>query len=124
MKRTTVGKMQPGLAISSAVIVDKTMYLAGQVGVDEKGVLAGPDIRSQTAQALKNIAALLKEAGTSKDKVDTVTVYLIDRADFTGMNEVYTEFFTYNAPPGRTTVIVSALVRPEHRVEISSIAHL
>ena len=61
------------------------------------------DVKAQTEQVLKNIAAVLKASGSSLDKVVKSTVYLRSVADFAAMNEIYAKYFT-SVPPARTTV--------------------
>lgn len=112
----------PVAAYSQAIMMDNTVYLAGQGGFDvATGELVGDDVRDQTRQTLINLAHVLEAAGGSLDDVVTVRVYINEHAEFGGMNEVYGEFFT--APfPARTTV--SAGLGPGMKVEIDAIAVL
>jgi len=123
MKRTVIGQTLPGLPISPIVRVGEFLFVAGQVGTNATGVVIGPDIESQTRQSLINLRDALAQAGSDLTKVDSITVYLVRREYFSGMNHVYREFFTGDYPV-RTTVIVAALVASENIVEISVIAHV
>jgi len=79
------------------------------------------DIQTHTRHALDEIEKELIKAGSSMDKVLKVTVYLIDKGDFEGMNSVYRGRFG-EAPPARTTVIVQALSGLT-KVEIDCLAY-
>ena len=86
------------------------------------GEFAGPDIRTQTRQSLKNIAAILAAAGSGMDRVVKTTVLLKDIGDFAAMNEVYAEAFT--APyPARAAFEAAALPKGA-LVEIECVAAL
>ncbi|HET6372221.1 MAG TPA: Rid family detoxifying hydrolase [Candidatus Polarisedimenticolia bacterium] len=100
-----------------ALVAGKLVWASGQVGIDPaSGEVIQGGIGEETRQALRNLAAVMAEAGTSLDHALKATVYLTDMEDFAAMNEVYKEFFT-GVPPARTTVAVKALPRGA-RVEI------
>jgi len=106
---------------SQAVVVPPLVFTAGQIAiVPATGALAGDDIRTQTRQALENVSAILRAAGTSLDRVVKTTVFVKDMGEFQAMNEVYAEFFP-SSPPARSTVEVARLPR-DVRVEIEAIA--
>lgn len=106
---------------SQAVRINDWIFTAGQLGlVPETKEFAGPDIESQTRQALKNLRAILEEAGSCLRHVVKTTVFLQDMGEFPKMNAVYAEFFTEN-PPARSTVQVAALPLSA-RVEIEAVA--
>jgi len=97
------------------------VFTAGQLGlVPGTKEFAGPDIESQTRQALDNLKAILEAASSCLIHVVKTTVYLADMAEFPRMNAVYAEFFT-EAPPARSTVQAAALPLGG-RVEIEAIA--
>ena len=99
----------------------EVVYVSGQVPIDPTtGQLIDDDIRLQTALVLRNIAAILAEAGTGLDHVVKTTVYLKDFDDFGAMNEVYAQAFAHNAP-ARATIGVAALPLGA-RVEIEAVA--
>ena len=94
---------------SQAVRVGDFVFTAGQLGL-VPGIkdLAGPDIESQTRQALQNLDAILTASGSCLQHALKATVYLSDIGDFPVMNAVYAQFFS-EAPPARAAVQVAAL---------------
>jgi len=108
------GPFSPGL------VVDGWVYLAGQGGFDPETGELGPDIASQTAQTIENVAALLEEAGCTLKDVVSCLVHVTDADHFAELNRVYESCF--EAPrPVRTTVIAD-LVVPGMLVEITVVA--
>jgi 2-iminobutanoate/2-iminopropanoate deaminase len=94
---------------SQGIKANGFVFTAGQAGLDPAtGKLAGEDIVSQTQQVMRNLQAILEEAGSSMDKVVKTTVFVVDLADFKTVNEIYGSFFT-GEPPARSTVQVAAL---------------
>jgi 2-iminobutanoate/2-iminopropanoate deaminase len=115
---------KPAGPYSPAVTFARLVFVSGQGAVDPKtGELAGPDVGTQTEQVLKNIAAILKAAGSSLQQVLRCGVFLTDIRDFPKMNEVYERMFGNNRP-ARTTVTVSALPKPGLVVEIDAVAYI
>jgi 2-iminobutanoate/2-iminopropanoate deaminase len=84
------------------------------------GKITAKDAVGQTAQALKNIRAILTAAGLSAEHVVKTTIFLADMNDFAAVNEAYGEFF-HDDPPARSTVEVSKLPM-DAKVEIDAIA--
>jgi 2-iminobutanoate/2-iminopropanoate deaminase len=106
---------------SQGVIANGFLFTAGQVALDpEKGELVPGGITEQTTRALENLRAILKQAGSDFSQVVKTTVFLVDMADFTSMNEIYGKAFGRHRP-ARSTVAVAALPRGA-RVEIEVIA--
>lgn len=106
---------------SQAVRVGNFVFTAGQLGlVPGTKEFAGPDVESQTRQALENLKAILEAAGSSLRHVVKTTVFLQDLGEFARMNAVYGEYFP-EEPPARSTVQVAALPMGA-RVEIEAIA--
>ena len=100
---------------------NRVVYTAGQVGLDPaKGELVAGGVAEQTAQVMKNLAAVLRGAGLTLADVVKTTVFLVDMNDFQAMNEVYGKEFPVS-PPARTTVAVAGLPRGA-RVEIECVA--
>ena len=94
---------------SQAVKAGDTLYLSGQIGMNPAtGELVSADVKEQTAQALKNMKAVLAAAGATTDNVVKTTVFLTDMADFQAVNAVYAETFASDAP-ARSCVAVAAL---------------
>jgi 2-iminobutanoate/2-iminopropanoate deaminase len=112
-----------GAPYNQAIRLGELVFVAGQVGVDvATGELVGPTIEEQTEQILRNMAAILEEAGSSMDKLLKTTVFLADFSDFAGMNEVYARHVG-DRPPARSTIGVAELPIGA-RIEIEAIAHL
>jgi 2-iminobutanoate/2-iminopropanoate deaminase len=106
---------------SQAVRLGDLIYTAGQLGlVPGTKEFAGPDIGTQTRQALENLKAILKASGSSLRHVIKTTVFLQDIGEFVQMNEVYAEFFP-EEPPARSAVQVAALPLGG-RVEVEAVA--
>ena len=111
----------PNLPFSSAVIVDKMIYVAGQIGSDPAtGALVPGGIKAETAQALKNIDAVLHGVGSSLDHVVKCTAMLADIQEWPAMNEAYVPFFPHHLP-ARSAFAAAGLVRGA-RVEIECTA--
>ncbi|KAI9096115.1 Endoribonuclease L-PSP/chorismate mutase-like protein [Phlyctochytrium arcticum] len=105
---------------SQAVVANGFVYTAGQIPFDPKTMeCVGTDIKTQTAQSLKNLKAVLEAAGSSFDKTVKTTVFLQDMNDFAAMNEVYSEHFG-SARPARSAVQAARLPR-DVLVEIEAI---
>lgn len=105
---------------SQAILCDGILYTSGQLGMNPaNGELEGTDITAQAEQALKNLGAILKEAGTDYDNIVKTTCFLSDMADFAAFNAVYSKYIT-NAP-ARSCVAVKTLPK-NALVEIEAIA--
>jgi 2-iminobutanoate/2-iminopropanoate deaminase len=112
-----------GAPYNQAIRFGDLVFVAGQLGVAlDTGQLVGPSIEEQTDQALKNMAAILEAAGSSLDKLVKTTVFLVDLADFAGMNEVYARHVG-DRPPARSTIGIAQLP-VGGRVEIEAVAHV
>lgn len=112
---------QPIGPYSQAIESRGFLFLSGQIALDPvtKSIVGG-DITAQTERVLKNLEAVLWEAGSSLSRVVKTTVFLADLNDFAAMNEVYARYFPEN-PPARSTVECRRLPR-DARVEIDAIA--
>ncbi len=105
---------------SQAILANSTLYVSGQLGLDPKtGQFTGADTRAQTAQILKNLAAILAAGGMTTDDVVMAQIYLLDLADYALVNELYGAVF--KRPPARAVVQVTRLPR-DARIEITLIA--
>jgi 2-iminobutanoate/2-iminopropanoate deaminase len=99
----------PAGPYSQAVKVGDWIFVSGEKGIDPTtDQIVEGGIRAQTVQALKNVEAILKAAGSSLADVVRCVVYMSDTDDFAAMNEAYAEFFPKD-PPARSTVIVARL---------------
>jgi reactive intermediate/imine deaminase len=108
-----------------AVVVGEWVYCSGQLALDpdEAQMLGDGDIAAETRQVLKNLEAVLEEAGASRGDVVKATVYLTDMDEFSKMNQVYAAFFEGVVPPARATVQVAALPKGA-KVEIDFTARV
>jgi len=106
---------------SQAIKANGFVFVSGQVAIDPatQQVITG-DVAAQTERVMKNLAAILKAAGSGLEKVVRSTVFLTNIGDFGAMNEVYGKYFT-SEPPARATVEVSRLPK-DVAVEIDVIA--
>ena len=106
---------------SQAIRANGFVFVSGQVAIDpaNQQVISG-DVSAQTDRVLKNLAAILKAAGTGLEKVVRATVFLKNMGEFSAMNEVYGKYFS-SAPPARSTVEVARLPK-DVLVEIDVIA--
>jgi len=106
---------------SQAVRLGDLVFTSGQIPIDpQTGVFVEGGIAEQTEQVLRNLAEVLRAAGTGLEEVVKTTVFLADMNDFAAMNEVYARYFS-NEPPARSTVQAARLPR-DARVEIDVIA--
>ena len=93
---------------SQAILCGGMLYTSGQIALSpESGELVGTNIAEQTEQIMKNLSAVLAEAGTSFDNVVKTTCFLADIADFAVFNEVYGKYIT--SAPARSCVAVKSL---------------
>lgn len=104
-------------------VVGNFLFASGQVPLSpETGEVIGTSIQEQTKQVLKNISAILAEAGTDFDHVVKTTCFLSDMGDFVPFNEVYATAFKTDFP-ARSAVEVARLPK-DVKVEIEVIAYL
>lgn len=107
---------------SQAVQVGNTLYISGQVPINpESGKVDTTTIEEQTLQVMKNIEAILTEAGYSFEHVVKSTCLLSDMANFKAMNDVYAKYYPIN-PPARAAFAVKELPLGV-MVEIETIAY-
>ena len=106
---------------SPAVAVGNLVFVSGQAGRDPITGNIPADVEGQTEQALKNVEAILIEAGSGLAHVVRCGVFLVDMQEFPKMNAVYSRMFGGHRP-ARTTVEVSGLPGPGLKVEIDAIA--
>lgn len=107
---------------SQAVMVNDMLFISGQIPIDPAtGNIVSDDIRLQTEQVLRNLVAILKEAGFTVENVVKTTIFLKDMGKFADVNEVYKGFFKEGNYPARATVEVARLPK-DVLVEIEAIA--
>jgi len=112
-----------GAPYSQAIRHDQLVFVSGQLAIDpERNELVDGGIEEQTEQVLKNLQAILEEAGSSLDRLLKTTIFLADLGDFAAMNEVYAKHVG-ETPPARATIEVSALPQGA-KIEIEAVAHI
>ena len=93
---------------SQAIICGNMLYTSGQVPINPAtGNVETEGITDQATQVMKNLAAVLEEAGTKFENVVKTTCFLADMGDFAAFNAVYAQYFTSN--PARSCVAVKTL---------------
>ena len=107
----SITRLETGPRMSQAVIHNKTVYLAGQVGTP------GDSVAYQTRTILANIDRLLADAGSNKTHILAAQIWMADMAHFAEMNAVWDAWVPQGHTPARATG-ESALATPAHLVEI------
>ena len=109
MKKIHSGKAPKAVGpYSQGVVVNGLLYTSGQIALDPvSGDLVGATITEQAEQAMKNLVAVLEEAGTKPENVVKTLCFLTDMNDFAAFNEVYAKYFTEK--PARSCVGVQSL---------------
>ncbi len=108
---------------NQAIIANGMLFISGQIPIDPAtGDLISDSIESEAAQVMKNLQAILTEAGAAFTNVVKTTIFLSDMALFAQVNEVYGKYFGEDAP-ARETVAVKGLPKNVN-VELSMIAVL
>ena len=108
---------------SQAIIHNGIIYVSGQGGVDpQTNEIKLGTVEEEAELGLKNLQIILEEAGSSMDKVLTVTVYLLDMEEYTRFNEVYKKYFKKQRP-ARTCIQAGSLPF-NTRVEITATAYI
>ena len=106
---------------NQAVLAGNFLFVSGQVAINpENGELNMPNIEEETHQVMRNLKAVLLEAGLTFDNIVKSSIFLTDMGNFAEVNEIYGKYFTADFP-ARETVQVSALPKNVN-VEISVIA--
>ena len=112
---------KPPATYSQAVKAAGLVFVSGTAPHDPAtGQITGTTIQEQTRQCLTNIAAILEEAGSSLDKIVSVTVILADEDDFSGMNEEWLRWFASD-PPARQGAKLPVKI-PGLKISIAAIA--
>ncbi len=117
----TPNAAKPPPTYSQAIRAAGLIFVSGTAPHDPAtGAIVGSTVQEQTRQCLKNIAAILEAAGSSLDKVASVTIVLAEEADFPGMNEEWLKWFPAN-PPARQGAKLPVKI-PGLKVSIAAIA--
>lgn len=108
---------------SQATVHNGVVYCSGQIAlVPGTGEFVGEGVEEQAKQVMRNLEAVLDEAGSGFDKVLKCSIFLADMNDFSAVNEIYGSHFPEN-PPARETVAVKTLPK-NCKVEVSCIAYV
>lgn len=102
---------------SDAVAFNGLVFLSGHVAETTRG----QSVLAQTQDILAQIDETLAEAGTSKAKLISATIYLADIGGFDEMNQAWDQWVDRESPPARTTV-EARLAHPDLAVEITVVA--
>ena len=106
---------------SQAIRSNGTLYISGQIAIDQStGMLITDNIEEETHQVMRNLNAILGEAGLTFSDIVKCSIFIKDMDQFSAINEVYATYFSEN-PPARETVEVVRLPK-DVNVEISAIA--
>lgn len=105
---------------SQAIRIGSRLYISGQIGADPDSGLLPEDFSAQAHQVMKNLEAILTEAGFNFAGVVKSTIFLADLADFTMLNEIYGSYFS-GRRPARSCIQVAGLPKGA-KVEIELIA--
>ena len=125
MKKVITSKMAPAPIgpYNQAIQAGHTLYVSGQIALDPfSQLMVNQNIEMETNQVMKNLLAILEEAGADFSKVVKCSIFVKDLNNFATINKVYGEYFTSDFP-ARETVEVSRLPK-DANVEISCIAVL
>ncbi len=107
---------------SPATRVGNIVFVSGQVAMNENGNLVGEgNAGAQSEQCFKNVEAALSAAGATFDDVTKITCFLVNGGDYAAYADVRNKLFPENGPAS-STVIISALVKPDLLVEIEATA--
>ena len=107
---------------NQAIIHNGTLYASGQIAIDpENGALVTSDIEAETHQVMKNIGAILEEAGLSYEDIIKCSIFVSDINNYGRINDVYASYFDEATAPARELVEVANLPKLVN-VEISVIA--
>lgn len=109
MKKISTEKAPAAIGpYSQGVVVNNTLFSSGQIALDPAtGEIVGSTIEEQAEQVMKNLGAILEEAGSSYEKTIKTVCLLADMGDFGAFNEVYGKYFTEK--PARSCVAVKEL---------------
>lgn len=107
---------------NQAVLSGNTLYTSGQIAFNpETGALVLDDIKTETAQVMQNLKAVLEAANMTFEQVIKTSIFISNMDDFTQINEIYGSYFNDDTAPARETVQVARLPK-DVNVEISMIA--
>ena len=119
---TTLKAPAPIGSYNQAIMVNDTLYLSGQIGLDPRSMkVVNGGVKEETKQVMKNLKAVLEAADMTFDNVIKSSIFLINMSDFGRVNEIYGSYFSDETAPARETIAVKTLPK-NVRVEISMLA--
>lgn len=119
---TTTNAPVPIGPYNQAILSGNTLYTSGQIAFNpETGLLVLDDIKTETAQVMQNLKAVLEAASMTFEHVIKTSIFISNMDDFALINEVYGSYFNDDTAPARETVQVARLPK-DVNVEISMIA--
>ena len=108
---------------SQAVIASNYIFCSGQIALNAvSGLIVPGGIIAQTRQVLENLKTILSASGVELNRVVKTEIYLTNMANFSAVNEIYSEYFNSEPLPARVTVEVSKLPK-DSLLEISCVAY-
>jgi reactive intermediate/imine deaminase len=112
-----------GYSHVAEVLNGRTVYLSGQVALDQAGNLVGPDdLYTQTRQVFNNLKAALEAVGTDFNSVVKLTFFLLDFSQISIVREIRDQFVNTQNPPASSAVEVRRLFRDDVLIEVEAIA--
>jgi enamine deaminase RidA (YjgF/YER057c/UK114 family) len=115
----------PGYTHVVEITQGRTIFIAGQVALDQSGRLVGPqDFRAQTQQVFENLKAALAAVGTDFTHVVKLNMYVVDISQLPVLREVRDHYVNTHHPPASTLVEVRKLAREDFLIEVEAVAHV
>ncbi|GCE29131.1 enamine deaminase RidA [Dictyobacter alpinus] len=115
----------PGYSHVVEVTRGRTIYIAGQIALNQVGAIVGmQDFRAQTQQVFENLKAALAAVDANFSHVVKLNIYVVDISQVLILREVRDHYVNTANPPASTLVEVRKLAREEFLIEIEAIAHL
>jgi len=119
---TTLAK-PTGYSHAVIAIGGRTIYVAGQVALDQSGNIVGKDdFRAQTTQVFENLKKALEAAGATFKNVVKLNYYVVDMKQIQTLREIRNTYVNTAEPPASTLVEVKRLAREEFLIEVEAIA--
>lgn len=115
----------PGYTHVVEITQGRTVFIAGQVALDQSGKIVGPqDFQAQTQQVFENLKAALAAVGTDFTAVVKLNMYVVDISQLPILREVRDRYVNTINPPASTLIEVRRLAREEFLLEIEAVAHM
>jgi enamine deaminase RidA (YjgF/YER057c/UK114 family) len=115
----------PGFTYVVEITHGRTIFIAGQVALDQTGKIVGQhDFRAQTQQVFENLKAALVAVGADFTRVVKLNMYVVDISELPTLREVRDRYVNTHNPPASTLVEVRRLAREEFLIEVEAVASL